>query len=305
MDHPGHWKNFSLRKDNKGLPFHRLRDKYLREYYLFEEFQSFQLQQMNKFHRGLPMGGGRRVFPLTWEMYISSPSATTINYYYIQTNTYTPLTVVTAWTINGQTTELITEIPANSAVTIPVDLGIAASNILFTISFSDASAVNQLALFGDVNSTGQYVIETMPDNIYSLINSQYLTFVSHTATSEVNLTNFTGGNFIYNDDLTIQSVNITNLNLTNTLNFSGCQNLNTITISDNLYPTFLTAAFFNCALTETTVNNFLIAIDNSGLLPSSPASEIKLDGGSNAVPTGAGSTAKTNLINKGWAVTTN
>ena len=57
----------------------------------------------------------------------------------------------------------------------------------------------------------------------------------------------------------------------------------------------------NCALTETAVNNILIALDANGQIEG----EVDLDGGTNAAPTGAGITAKASLLNKDWSVQVN
>ena len=55
------------------------------------------------------------------------------------------------------------------------------------------------------------------------------------------------------------------------------------------------------ALTETEVNNILIALDGFGL----SSGTVDLSGGTNSAPSGAGSTAATNLTGKSWSVTTN
>lgn len=58
---------------------------------------------------------------------------------------------------------------------------------------------------------------------------------------------------------------------------------------------------FNCALTETAVNNVLQWLDGSGVTNGN----VYLDGGTNAIPTGNGLTAKNNLLGKGWIVNVN
>ena len=57
----------------------------------------------------------------------------------------------------------------------------------------------------------------------------------------------------------------------------------------------------NCLLTETAVNNILIALDGNDV----EGGEVYLNDGENAAPTGAGTTAKNNLIGKGWDVQVN
>lgn len=58
---------------------------------------------------------------------------------------------------------------------------------------------------------------------------------------------------------------------------------------------------FDTALTEAAVNDILQWLDGSGVTGGS----VELDGGTSAAPTGAGITAKDNLIAKSWSVTTN
>ena len=62
-----------------------------------------------------------------------------------------------------------------------------------------------------------------------------------------------------------------------------------------------TYAFFNNSLDATSVNDVLQSADASGKLNGN----LYLDSGTNAAPTGAGITAKANLITKGWTVLTN
>lgn len=63
-----------------------------------------------------------------------------------------------------------------------------------------------------------------------------------------------------------------------------------------------------CALTVAAINDILVKLDANGVSNTQSVTNnyiIKLDGGTNAAPTGAGITAKNNLIAKGWSVTTN
>jgi hypothetical protein len=57
----------------------------------------------------------------------------------------------------------------------------------------------------------------------------------------------------------------------------------------------------NCALDVTSINDILVSIDNAGSL----GTDIIIDGGTNAAPSGAGIAAKTNLLINGWNVITN
>lgn len=63
--------------------------------------------------------------------------------------------------------------------------------------------------------------------------------------------------------------------------------------------------FSNCALTETSVNNLFIvlaSLDGTNGTTASSYGGLYLQGGTNAVPTGAGLTAKDTLIARGWTI---
>jgi len=45
MNHPGPWQYYRLRSDNVGLPLMEVRDKYLQEQQLYEQYMSFVMQQ--------------------------------------------------------------------------------------------------------------------------------------------------------------------------------------------------------------------------------------------------------------------
>jgi len=84
----------------------------------------------------------------------------------------------------------------------------------------------------------------------------------------------------------------------------NCQLLTTFPANmfDNCQTTNYTETFVSCPLDETSVNNILVSIALA-------ASTYTLTGGtlgmSGATPTGAGLTAKNDLIAAGWTVTTN
>jgi hypothetical protein len=77
--------------------------------------------------------------------------------------------------------------------------------------------------------------------------------------------------------------------------------LTNITISSTGFTAIGDYYFNNNALSEETVDNILIAFDNSGI----ENKTIFLDGGTNSVPSAAGLTAKSNLEGKGWTVNVN
>lgn len=56
-EHPGPWQYFTKRQDNRGLSTEQMRQKYVKEQLLFEEFMSFQMQQQ-LIHQNVTVGGG-------------------------------------------------------------------------------------------------------------------------------------------------------------------------------------------------------------------------------------------------------
>ena len=46
VNHPGPWQSYLLRSDNVGLSLMEVRDKYLQEQLLFENYMSFVQQQL-------------------------------------------------------------------------------------------------------------------------------------------------------------------------------------------------------------------------------------------------------------------
>ena len=56
-NHPGHWQHFILRNDNRGLTTEQMRQKYLKEQLLFENYISF-VQQQQLLMSNAASGGG-------------------------------------------------------------------------------------------------------------------------------------------------------------------------------------------------------------------------------------------------------
>lgn len=100
-----------------------------------------------------------------------------------------------------------------------------------------------------------------------------------------------------------QSSITTPVNLANSPNltyvdFGGNTGLTSLTIGEQQISYFNAS---NCALTETAVNNILIALDENGI----ENGEVYLDSGTNSHPTGDGAGARIQLVQKGWTVETN
>jgi hypothetical protein len=80
---------------------------------------------------------------------------------------------------------------------------------------------------------------------------------------------------------------------------SGNTGLTSVTIIDQQPLRYVN--LYNTALTEASVNDILETLDNNGI----EAGDVNSYSGTSAAPTGAGTTAATNLQAKGWIVDTN
>ena len=108
------------------------------------------------------------------------------------------------------------------------------------------------------------------------------------------------------------NVKITHVNLTNFVGIStsdcremfyGCSSLANVPAGmfDLSLAKNFTNAFFACALTQASVDNILISLDNAG----QSGGTIHMHGGTSSAPSAAGQTAKANLQARGWTVVTN
>ena len=58
VNNPGPWQYYINRPDNRGLPLMEIKDKYMREQLLFEQYVSFQMHQQMLMSQNAS-GGGR------------------------------------------------------------------------------------------------------------------------------------------------------------------------------------------------------------------------------------------------------
>jgi alpha-tubulin suppressor-like RCC1 family protein len=72
-------------------------------------------------------------------------------------------------------------------------------------------------------------------------------------------------------------------------------------IFDNCLSKNFQGAFINCALTQQSVDNILISLDNAG----QSNGRIDITGGLSQAPSAVGQAARANLVNKGWTVNVN
>jgi hypothetical protein len=57
VNHPGPWQYYLTRPDNKGLSLIEIKNKYMREQLLFEQYISFQMQQQMILQQNISGGG--------------------------------------------------------------------------------------------------------------------------------------------------------------------------------------------------------------------------------------------------------
>ena len=74
---------------------------------------------------------------------------------------------------------------------------------------------------------------------------------------------------------------------------------------DNVKGANFTNVFFNCALTQQSVDNVLVSVSTAAAANNLNNGTLNLNSGTNAAPSATGVTAKNALIARGWTVTTN
>jgi hypothetical protein len=72
-------------------------------------------------------------------------------------------------------------------------------------------------------------------------------------------------------------------------------------VFDNTPCTNFFNAFYNCALSQTSVDNILVSINTAG----TSGGTLTLNGGTSSAPSATGLAAKSALEGRGWTVTTN
>lgn len=288
------WLQFVQLQHIRQLPLHEQVKKY--NYYLMEQ-QILQIQTMAQ-----QAVGGRRKIPdtgLTWNFVIATDSESPVYYFDVITKIDKPVTITAAWdgtdTISaGSYTKTIP--PATTDV-VSIELGVSATAVPIQITFSDPTAIDSL-LF-----SAAYVIKKAPTNISGLIGTQLIDFQFQALSdpASLDLTQFNGNIFNWEDDTSIVSANLTNVNVTDALRFSGCASLTSLTLAGFVFNENANIKFNGCALDESTVNQLLILADASGVAYAEI--DISNEGGfGNAPPTGDGETARLNLVGKGWNI---
>jgi hypothetical protein len=139
------------------------------------------------------------------------------------------------------------------------------------------------------------------DTTVTVINNCYFESTSLT-NIELNALSTVGSNNYISNNAALTDISLPLLSTVGSNNFiQDNVALTDITISSTGFTAIGDYYFNNNALSEETVDNILIAFDNSGI----ENKTILLDGGTNSVPSASGLIAKSNLEGKGWIVNVN
>jgi hypothetical protein len=312
---PGHWQHFILRNDNRGLTTEQIRQKYLKEQLLFENYISF-IQQQQLLMSNAASGGGApqtstsstpSTTPITWEFVISSGNNTVADISVV-TKADKSLTVTYEWDAMGSVeagslTETIG--PSGTSTEIP-DLGAADINVPFRIIFSDITAVENFYWYNDGELDYQ-ITSNDSNNLDGLETPQLLKFENHSV-NNISFANVVCTTLFWVSDPTISLMDLSNANV-ETWNLNNNTGLVDLTLTDLQYGNESSGYYFNfnnCAINEQSAVDLLRGADESGY----ENGTIDLVGTNNypgvgVTPVGGYSTAKANLISKGWTVTDN
>lgn len=277
MKPPGHWQHFILRNDNRGLTTEQMRQKYLKESQIFEQFITFQMQQQQIIANTAAGGGGGSTTslgptPLTLAFEISSDSGwgTTV-LLSLATKPTKSVNVTYEWDDMGLVSagSVSETIAPNTTSSPTIDLGAIDNNVPFRIVLSDASAIQNITWTAsdDDFAPNQYQIWTAPTNLPALENVNLFQFEFHGVQS-LDLSNYVGNTFRWLEEASITSVDLTNANIKE-ISFSTNFNssLTTLTLTGLTYGDEsggYSFNFFGCALDQSTIVALLEAADASG-----------------------------------------
>lgn len=99
----------------------------------------------------------------------------------------------------------------------------------------------------------------------------------------------------------LPALNLTGLTSLASLEGPNCTSLTSVTVSASDVVSCLNVNLGGCALTQTAVDDILVALDGAGL----SNGNVSLQGGTSSAPGTSGAAAKTSLIGKGWTAGTN
>lgn len=176
---------------------------------------------------------------------------------------------------------------SNTTFTLNVTIAVPATVYFYLRAFANE---NITVDWGDGNIATYPVAtsSTIVSHAYSVANTYTLIFTFLPQNTREFVTN----------SLKINAIAIVNVAILEQITLLGCT-IATFNATLQSAPSVIALDLRNNAITDT--NAILQTLDNAGQING----VAQLNGGTNAAPSGAGITAKSNLIDKGWTVTTN
>jgi hypothetical protein len=224
------------------------------------------------------------IVSLTLSFLISSTNEQTLGEIFVKSAVDKSLDFTIEWDADVEgnvftNTATYTLAPNSEKTLTDFDFDFLAEDVPLRIRFSDSSAVETFRILSGVGSYDDgYRITQAPTNLAGLTNSSAVVF-EFQSVDTLNITGFIGNVFRWLTDTTIQSANLTNVNV-NELNFTDCSSLTTLTTTGIVIKNDIALLFEGCALDEASVNALFLAADQSGATDGT----LDVGGGTNASP---------------------
>ena len=188
------------------------------------------------------------------------------------------------------------DVTNNTALTILAANG----NSLTSLNLTNNTKLKTLLLYANTGLA-------LPTGFSGLTELEWVDIYNCNVTVPLNCTPFLNLRRVSAGNTSLPSVNLSTCTKLEWIYIRSSPSVTTLNLPATLSNTTLVYGD-GCALTAAAINDILVKLDANGVSNTQSVTNnyiIKLDGGTNAAPTGAGITAKNNLIAKGWSVTTN
>lgn len=187
------------------------------------------------------------------------------------------------------------------------------NNPELTVLWANGNNLSTLNLTNNTKLTSLKIYQNtslgLPTGFSGLTKLEYIDTYNCNITVPLNYTPFTELKTVVGGNTALPSVNLSTCTKLEWINITNSPSVTTLNLPSTLTNTTIVRAS-GCGLTSSAVNDLLTKLDANGKSNPTPSPTstnyiVELSGGTNAAPTGAGITAKNNLIAKGWSVTTN
>ena len=189
------------------------------------------------------------------------------------------------------------DVTNNTALTILAANG----NSLTSLNLTNNTKLKTLLLYANTGLA-------LPTGFSGLTELEWVDIYNCNVTVPFDCTPFLNLIRVSAGNTSLPSVNLSTCTKLESIHITNSPSVTTFNLPTTLSNTTVVSGQ-NCALTASAVNDTLVKLDANGKVnPTTGSSNsylVNFTGGTNAAPTGAGITAKNNLIAKGWSVTTN